>query len=179
MEPFTQEPGQIATTSSPEAKILISSCIAGLPYKFDGKARSIESLIALVKSGVAVHFCAEHLGAGMAIPRRPAEIEQGMTAADVLAGNARIFTDEGEDLTEGFLIGARQTLEFCLEHNVQVAILKDRSPSCGSKTVYDGQFNGERIPGRGVVAELLTQNGIRVISDEDFENDPYIRELLQ
>ena len=49
------------------------------------------------------------------------------------------------------------------------AILKERSPSCGSSAVYDGSFSGRVVPGAGVAAALLMENGVRVFSEENFE----------
>ena len=48
-----------------------------------------------------------------------------------------------------------------------VTVLKANSPSCGHGTIYDGTFSGKKIPGSGVAAELLEQNGIAVYTDED------------
>ncbi|MDE6454959.1 MAG: DUF523 domain-containing protein, partial [Dysosmobacter sp.] len=46
-------------------------------------------------------------------------------------------------------------------------ILQPRSPSCGGKEVYDGTFSGRRIPGMGVFARLLEENGFRILEPED------------
>lgn len=48
-----------------------------------------------------------------------------------------------------------------------VAILKQRSPSCGSRTVYDGSFTGHVVPGEGVAAALLGEAGLTIFSEED------------
>ena len=45
------------------------------------------------------------------------------------------------------------------------AILKERSPSCGSGRIYDGTFTGTLTDGSGVTAELLKQNGITVVGE--------------
>ena len=47
--------------------------------------------------------------------------------------------------------------------------LKERSPSCGCGAVYDGTFSGKIIPGSGVAAELLEQNGIPVLGESRME----------
>ena len=49
------------------------------------------------------------------------------------------------------------------------AILKERSPSCGSCGVYDGTFSGTLRPGMGVAAELLSAEGIRVCGESEAE----------
>ena len=40
-------------------------------------------------------------------------------------------------------------------------------PEVYGGTIYDGTFSGKKIPGSGVAAELLEQNGIAVYTDED------------
>jgi uncharacterized protein YbbK (DUF523 family) len=51
--------------------------------------------------------------------------------------------------------------------NIELAILKEDSPSCGVKNVYDGTFNRRKIPGQGITAALLKRNGVEVISELD------------
>lgn len=51
----------------------------------------------------------------------------------------------------------------------QAAILKERSPSCGCGTIYDGTFTGTLTAGDGVTAELLLQNGIPVLGESQVE----------
>ena len=36
--------------------------------------------------------------------------------------------------------------------------------------MYDGNFKGGQVPGKGVTAELLEQNGIRVFSEDQIED---------
>ena len=47
------------------------------------------------------------------------------------------------------------------------AVLKARSPSCGSAKVYDGTFSRTLRDGAGVTAEALRAAGIEVVSEED------------
>ena len=47
----------------------------------------------------------------------------------------------------------------------QAAILKERSPSCGSGEIYDGTFTGTVVEGWGVTAELLRREGIPVLGE--------------
>ncbi len=49
-------------------------------------------------------------------------------------------------------------------------ILKERSPSCGSSTIYTGEFNGNKQTGYGVTTALFKRHGFTVISEDDFEN---------
>ena len=67
--------------------------------------------------------------------------------------------------------GAKNLLEVCKEKGIKIVILKEDSPSCGSNKTYDGTFSGNKISGRGVSAELLSQNGIKVYCEHDFPKD--------
>ena len=49
----------------------------------------------------------------------------------------------------------------------KTAILKARSPSCGSGKIYDGSFTGTLVDGNGVFAELCKQNGMEVRTEEE------------
>ncbi len=165
-------------------KLLVSSCLVGHPTKFNGTCLDIPTLSKLIQNGKAVHFCAE-VSAGFSTPRKPAEIERGKTAADVLAGNARIYEtwnedgSRGKDVTDQFIQGAQNTLKMCLDNGITIAVLRENSPSCGSSIVYDGQFKGNKIPGSGVVAQLLRDNRITVYSHENIPEDLIDRLLTE
>ncbi len=148
-----------------EPKILVSACLLGLRTNYKGEGKEIDTLMNLWKSGRVVFVCPEQIG-GLPTPREEAEIEKGKTAADVLRGNGTVLTKSGIDVTEQFIKGAQQTLEVCERLNIKTAVLKARSPSCGSVQVYDGTFLGNRIPGFGVTAEILRQNGVNVFDEE-------------
>ena len=75
---------------------------------------------------------------------------------------------DGTDVTEQFERGANEVLEIAKKVNATKAILKSRSPSCGVDIIYDGTFTKTKIDGDGVTAKLLRENGIEVISSDDF-----------
>ena len=147
-------------------KILVSACLLGSPVRYNGSDRLVEhSLIALWREqGRIVPLCPE-VAAGFPTPRPPAEIEPGLLGDDVLAGKARIFEDTGADVTGTFLLGAEIALETALSQGCRFALLTDGSPSCGTSFVYSGRFDGIARAGSGVVAEILSQNGIEVFSE--------------
>ena len=151
-------------------EILISSCLIGQPVRYNGSSSEVAGLGELVKQGKAIDMCPEIMG-GFRTPREPAEIERGKTASDVLLGKAKIFDKNGIDVTEGFVNGAKNLLEVCKEKGIKIVILKEDSPSCGSNKTYDGTFSGNKISGRGVSAELLSQNGIKVYCEHDFPKE--------
>ncbi len=69
-------------------------------------------------------------------------------------------------MTAEYRAGAEQAaLAAAREHGCTLAILKERSPSCGHGQIYDGTFSRRLIPGSGVAAQLLTEHGIRVLGE--------------
>lgn len=151
-------------------RVLVSSCLLGLPVRYNAAdAPSDKTILSQWQDeGRLVHFCPE-IAADFPIPRPPAETVGG-DGKMVLLGQAKVIEDTGADVTDQFLEGARKALEFAERSGAKIAILTDGSPSCGSTFVYDGTFTGGQIPGKGVTAELLEQNGIRVFSENQIED---------
>ena len=136
--------------------ILVSACLCGAPCRYDGRAGLVPALADLCAAGLAVPVCPEVLG-GLPIPRVPCEIR------------GEIVVDRsGVERTEAFVQGAAKVLATALALGVSLAVLKEKSPSCGVYWVYDGSFSSRLVPGQGVTTALLRENGIAVISDEEF-----------
>ena len=142
---------------------LVSACLLGFPTAYDGDARPWAELIALAARVWVVPICPEVAG-GLPVPRPPAEIVGG-DGDDVLEGRARVVMVTGEDVTEAYLRGAECALEAARRHTITTAILKQRSPSCGSTCIYDGTHSGRLRAGQGVTAALLRRHGVAVWSD--------------
>ncbi|MGO1629188.1 MAG: DUF523 domain-containing protein [Microbacterium sp.] len=140
--------------------VLVSSCLAGVPCRYDGRARSDPSVVAAVQVGRALPACAEQLG-GLPTPRPPAELAGG-GGQDVLAGTARIVTNEGKDVTEPFVAEAQAVAQLAAQNGVTHAILQARSLSCGCGTIYDDTHNGKLVDGDGIVAAVLKRKGITI-----------------
>lgn len=138
--------------------ILVSACLLGENCKYDGGNNDNMYVKLLLKDKEYLAFCPEIAG-GLDAPRLPCEICGG-----------RVLNSGGEDLTDEFTDGAEQALELCEETDVKLAVLKEGSPSCGVNWIYDGSFQHIRIPGKGVTAKLLSDNGIKCISEEDIMN---------
>ena len=81
-----------------------------------------------------------------------------------------MITKEGQDITEDFVNDAYKALEQIKDLNPEFIILKERSPSCGSSTIYTGKFNGYKQTGYGVTTAPFKRHGFTVILEEDFEN---------
>ena len=148
--------------------ILVSACLLNHPVRYTGDGNPCPLLLELLAKGKGEEifpFCPEVSG-GLPTPRPPAEIKVG-TGDDVLQGKAKVVNKEGQDVTAAFIEGAQKCAQLCKEKGITVAILKQRSPSCGSKAIYDGTFSGKTIAGKGVTAALLTSLGIKVYGEED------------
>lgn len=149
--------------------VFASGCLGLARLRYDGRSVPVRSprWDAWVAQGRLVQFCPE-VAAGLPVPREPAEIVGG-TAADVLAGHARVLGITGTDLTDAFLRAADLAVRQIRAHRPALAVLVDKSPSCGSTTVYDGTHTGTRVPGRGLSAELLRREGVPVFTPDRLE----------
>lgn len=143
--------------------ILVSSCLCGEKCKYNGEDNLNVDVMTYLEQKEIIHVCPEVFG-GLSTPRTPAEIVGG-SARDVLKGNAKVMTKEGEDVTMAFIRGANKVLQLAKQFHVKQAILKAKSPSCGKGEVYDGSFNQNLIAGNGITAELLLKEGIEVITE--------------
>jgi uncharacterized protein YbbK (DUF523 family) len=144
---------------------LISACLAGVDCRYDGKNARNESVVRLFESGQGIAVCPEVLG-DLPIPRPPCEINRGEDRND------RVIDMNGIDRTDAFAEGAARTLAVCRAAGICKAILKQGSPSCGCGVIHDGEFTGVKIPGSGITARLLIENGIEVMSEEDWLDIP-------
>lgn len=140
--------------------ILVSACLAGFPCRYDGKSQPSPEVMGLVAAGLAIPVCPEQLG-GLPTPRSAAEIVGG-DGHDVLAGKARVCNTIGEDVTEQFVRGTEAVAKLARLCGAEVAILQERSPSCGTSKVYDGSFGRQLRPGQGVAAAKLSELGLEV-----------------
>ena len=135
--------------------ILVSACLLGENCKYSGGHNRNEAVLAFLEGREYIPFCPEQAG-GLPTPRLPSEIR-----------GDRVVNAEGIDVTDAFRRGADKALEICLAHGVDLAVLKESSPSCGIHRVYDGTFSGQKIDGMGMTARRLRQAGIAVMSEND------------
>ena len=138
-------------------KILVSACLLGVRCRYDGKSKPHPAVERLLEQYTLIPVCGEILG-GLPTPRVSAE-RQG----------ARVVTADGRDVTAAYRRGAEEVLRLAERYGCKAAILKERSPSCGSGRIYDGTFTGTLTDGWGVTAELLRDHGICVIGESEAE----------
>ncbi len=137
-------------------KIAVSSCLLGIPCKYNGQSNKNEEILKLQEKHELVPICPEVLG-GLPIPRIPAEII-----------NDKVINQNGEDVTYNYNLGSSKALQIIQENNISIAILKSKSPSCGLGTIYDGTFTHTLINGNGIATELFIKNNIRVYDEHNF-----------
>ena len=135
--------------------ILVSACLLGAPCRYDGTGKLEPALERLHAQGhTLVPVCPEVLGR-LPTPRPPAERQP----------DGRVVTREGVDVTAEYRSGAERALELAQTHGCTLAVLKERSPSCGRGQIYDGSFSRTLVSGSGVTAQLLEEQGIAVYGE--------------
>ena len=133
--------------------ILVSACLLGCPCRYDGAVKADPRVLSLMERHTLIPVCPEQLG-GLPTPRLPSERREG-----------GVFDRGGKDVTVQYRQGAGEVLRLARLYGCTHAVLKERSPSCGSGQIYDGSFSHVLVPGSGVAAELLAQNGITVLGE--------------
>ena len=138
-------------------KLLVSACLLGENCKYSGGNNRNEQVRALERYFQLIPVCPECFG-GLPIPREPSEIRDGC-----------VVSKSGVDVTAAFADGAEKTLYIAEEENCGLALLKERSPSCGCGQIYDGTFSRRLTEGDGVTAEALKAHGITIYGESDVE----------
>jgi uncharacterized protein YbbK (DUF523 family) len=155
--------------------IMVSACLAGKPVRYNGTAASDTIIKQLIAERKAISVCPELLG-GFLTPREPAEIIGG-SGYDVLDGSAKVVEYSGADVTDMYIEGAARALAIAKENKVNLVVLKENSPSCGSTFIYDGSFQGKRQAAVGVTTAMFRRAGIRVISEAELGAEQEILKL--
>ena len=137
--------------------VLVSACLLGARCRYAGDGKRLGGLDALMRCAQIVPVCPEIYG-GLPTPRAPAERR-----------GDRVINRDGADVTAEFERGAQEALELAELFGARFALLKERSPSCGSGEIYDGSFGGVRVNGDGVAAALLKAHGVEVYGESRLE----------
>ncbi|MFX0206269.1 MAG: 2-thiouracil desulfurase family protein [Candidatus Hodarchaeota archaeon] len=146
--------------------VLISGCIAGEPCRYNGipaRQQFDKKIIKYLKLN-PILVCPEQLG-GLTTPRDKAEIINN-DGFGVIEGKAKVKTENGQDVTSQYIIGAKETLEIAQNANTKLFITQRKSPSCSCMMIYDGTFTRTTKEGMGVTTALLKKNRVDVIESE-------------
>lgn len=137
---------------------MISACLLGIRCRYDGQHSLCPDLAHFMSSYPFVPFCPEQLG-GLPTPRPEARIIGG-DGRNILSGDGKLVDMDGKDVTMAFRKGAEEALKLAVLSKTSIAIMKDRSPSCGLQTPYCDMLSGS---GFGVTAALFKAEDIRML----------------
>ena len=140
---------------NPRPALLVSACLLGIRCNHEGGHSRRPAVEALASTYRLVPICPEVCG-GLSTPR-PAAERVGDRVADA----------DGIDVTAAYERGARTAVELAQAVGARRAVLKARSPSCGSAQIYDGTFSRTLRAGEGITAAALRAAGIEVASEDD------------
>lgn len=146
--------------------ILASACLLGKKCRFDGRDSLDHQLIDFLKGFQVIGVCPEEL-VGLRGLRGPFEIK-GDTK-DVFCNKAKVTSIKGRDVTDKFIKAAYKILDIAEKKNVELAILKSKSPTCSPDFIYNGKFSHTLKRGLGVTAYILKENKIKIISNDQFK----------
>ncbi len=138
-------------------KILVSACLCGIACRYDGNDNYVNDIKSLYEKHSIIPFCPECFG-GLATPRAPSEIN-----------GDKVLSKDGVDVTTQYKKGAQEALKLCKSFDIKYALLKERSPSCGSGKIYDGRFSKKLVSGYGVCAKLLMDNNVKVFGESEID----------
>ena len=140
-------------------RVAVSHCLLGCPCRYDGASKPDARVRAFAElPGIdVVPLCPER-ASGLPVPRPPAE-----------RVGERVLLADGTDVTDAFRQGSEAEAARAIEARCEAAILKAKSPSCGTGLVYDGTFSGTRTAGWGTMAQILRDAGVRCLSEEGVE----------
>ena len=136
-------------------KIVVSACLLGENCKYNGGNNFSSAVAEFIRGKDVITVCPECL-AGLGIPREPIEIVNG-----------NVQHKDGSSVDTALREAVAQILSQLQGEEIECAILKSRSPTCGVKQVYDGTFSGALVDGMGILAAALQDKGYKVIDSED------------
>ena len=133
---------------------IVSACLLGFPCRHDGRdKRNQETLREIEARGLAVVPICPEVAGGLPILREASFVE----------GERVLERTSGRDVTASFQRGAEAALRATQEFHASFAVLKQNSPSCGTRMT--GGREG-RIAGEGVTAKRLREAGVAVRGED-------------
>ena len=140
-------------------KILVSGCLYGWSCRYDNVNTICEDprFLEWKEQGRLVPICPEVYG-GLPTPR-----------PDSQRVGDRVLSCTGADVTVEYEAGAVKALQLARQNEIAFAIMKQDSPSCGSRFIYDGTFTDKKIAGQGRAVQLLTEAGYTVFDEDQID----------
>ena len=130
--------------------VLVSGCVIGMHCRYNGYTDVKVDVLQRLKETNFVPLCPEQLG-GLPTPRPRAWISSG-DGSDVLSGRSFIITEDGTNVTDNYIRGAKEVEIVVKLLGIRFAYMKNKSPSCGFGKIWRGDT---LVDGNGVCAALL------------------------
>ena len=143
-----------------EGPVLVSACLLGIRCRYDGSSKTRRSILK-IQDIIIIPVCPEQLG-GLPTPRPNAYFVGGDGAA-VVKGSAFLRDIHDQDVTHAFLFGATQVSKVARILRARYAILKERSPSCGTHAVW---IEGKLQRGYGVTSAMLKDLELSLMNED-------------
>ena len=140
-----------------DMKVIVSACLLGRNCKYNGGNNYDATVAAFLEGKEVIPVCPEEL-AGLGVPRTPMEIVDGV-----------LINRDGINVDAPVRTAVAHILEEIKDQQIECAILKSRSPTCGVRQVYDGTFSGHLVNGTGTLAQALLDAGYTVLDNEQIE----------
>lgn len=150
-------------------RFVVSACLLGCNCKYSGGNNFNPRVQEFLRDKEYISICPEVDG-GLPTPRAASEIVGGDGFA-VLEGRAAVLTKAGRDVSSHFLRGAQLAVQAARDFGAAAALLKERSPSCGVRSIYNGDFSGSVQSGSGVTGAALAQAGLLLFSEESIPKE--------
>ena len=134
-------------------KIVVSACLLGRNCKYNGGNNFDPKVAEFVRGREVIPVCPEEI---LGMPRIPMEIVGGV-----------LINRDGESVDAIVRGQVARILERLKSEEIECCVLKSRSPTCGVRQVYDGNFSGKLVDGMGVLAQALRDAGYHCVDAED------------
>lgn len=134
--------------------LLVSSCLLGNNVRYDGKNCKIDNIDLLENNFTIIPICPEFDVLGC--PRNPIEIK-----------NNEVIDKDNNNYTTLIKKKIASIINLCKENDVKYALLKEKSPTCGSHFIYDGTFSRKLIQGSGLLVSELKKLHIQIFNEDE------------
>lgn len=142
-----------------KSPIIVSACLLGFECRYDLK-KSSGIKFKIPENAILIPICPEQLG-GLPTPRHKSMFAGG-DGESVIKGFARVVNEDGVDVTDNFIKGADAAKRISCITSACSAILKDKSPSCGTHIVM---ISDKFEKGLGVTASILNGMGLCIVNE--------------
>lgn len=146
----------------------ISACVFRCPVRYNGRAFDAVATLGRERSDFSFTPVCPECMAGLGVPRDPIHLTG--TGQAVLAGEARVRSRRGREVTQEVIAGSRACLETLERAGVRAMIVKEASPTCGVYKARVGKKRAETSEGSGVFGAMLLTTGWFLIPDKALAN---------